>query len=620
MLSPWPSGSIYPCRARSQRHEAGKAGRPAHPDPPGHFRFENNTKQEVSILTFKLPPRSVAVHPGPNNGVVVGWKSPLSGTVKVTGKVVDADPVGGDGIAWIIDHRKAGGARELASGDIPNGGRQNMSQGKGAANLKNVEVKPGDMIHLLVLPKKDYGYDTTIVDLVIAKTDGSAAWDLTPDIVDNLHQGNPHDDRLGNKAVWHFLDMAKSKRGQLPGGFDSPALADWHRTVEGVAAGKLPRSALIDAAKTFQKNFNLVDERSPFWIRKAADEKYLPRAARLALAKLQADAAVNKSLLAPVPVAHGAQEGGIPGCPHEGIHDVKVHIRGSYLRLGELVARRFPLILAGDKQPPITRGSGRLELARWLARPEHPLTARVLVNRIWQHHFGEGLVRTPNNFGKLGERPTHPELLDYLAGQFIESGWSMKKMHRLIMLSATYQQASRPEPETLKQDPDNRLWGRMNRRRLEAEAIRDNLLAVAGRLERTRGGPATQDFKIPRRTLYQMTVRSDRTGFGPLFDMPDSTSTAEKRILSTVAPQALFLLNHPFVLEQTQALAKRILGVGKDNRERIEKAYLLLYGRPPLAEEVQIGLDFLSAAGNLERAWEEYCQVLLCTNEFIFVD
>jgi hypothetical protein len=160
----------------------------------------------------------------------------------------------------------------------------------------------------------------------------------------------------------------------------------------------------------------------------------------------------------------------------------------------------------------------------------------------------------------------------------------------------------------------------MNRRRLEAEEIRDSLLAVAGRLEQTPGGPATRDFASPRRTLYQMTIRSDRTGFSSLFDVPDSSATAEKRITSTIAPQALFLLNHPFVLEQTQALAKRILASAPDNRGRIQHAYELLYGRPPTAEEVQIGSALLARPGTAERIWGEYCQVLLCANEFIFID
>ena len=146
-------------------------------------------------------------------------------------------------------------------------------------------------------------------------------------------------------------------------------------------------------------------------------------------------------------------------------------MRGKYDRLGDLVLRRFPRLLAGDDQKPIREGSGRLQLANWVASPENPLTARVMVNRIWQHHFGEGIVRTPNNYGKLGTPPTHPELLDYLAHRFIDSGWSIKAMHRAIMLSATYQQSSIPLPATLKADPDNLWLGRMNRRRLESEAL-----------------------------------------------------------------------------------------------------------------------------------------------------
>src|SRR5262249_10471753 len=152
-----------------------------------------------------------------------------------------------------------------------------------------------------------------------------------------------------------------------------------------------------------------------------------------------------------------------------------------------------PRVRAGEHQPPITHGSGRRQLADWLCDPDHPLTARVMVNRIWQHHFGEGLVRSPNDFGNRGERPTHPELLDDLAARFVTSGWSVKAMHRLIMLSSVYQQSSRPSSEAAAADPDNRLFGRMNRRRLEAEAIRDSLLAVSGRLDAAAGGPAFDD-------------------------------------------------------------------------------------------------------------------------------
>jgi hypothetical protein len=313
----------------------------------------------------------------------------------------------------------------------------------------------------------------------------------------------------------------------------------------------------------------------------------------------------------PSPFVHGAQEGGVPGSPHAGTHDVAVHMRGRYDRLAELVPRRFPIILAGDKQPPITQGSGRLELARWIASPENPLTARVMVNRLWQHHFGEGIVRTPSNFGKLGERPTHPELLDYLARQLVESGWSLKQMHRAITLTATYQQGSSPRDR----DPENRLFGRMNRRRLEAEAVRDSLLFVAGRLDRTLGGPATRDFNSPRRTLYQVSIRSDRSTFRELFDAADTTAIIDTRAESTVAPQALFLLNHPFVREQAKSLAARVMREADDEKRRIERLYVLLYGRPPREREAEIGRETMRRLG-----LDAYCHLLMCANELIYVD
>jgi hypothetical protein len=337
--------------------------------------------------------------------------------------------------------------------------------------------------------------------------------------------------------------------------------------------------------------------------------------------------AARQKTKTPIPYANGAQEGGVPGSPHAGVHDVAIHIRGRYDRLGERVPRRFPEILAGRQQKPITSGSGRLQLAQWLTRPDHPLTARVMVNRIWQQHFGEGIVRTPSNFGKLGQSPSHSELLDWLAHEFVRSGWSIKHIHRLVMLSATYQQSCEAAPPLYPPrnggdkgggDPDNHLFGRMSRRRLEAEALRDAVLAVSGRLDRTMGGPGARDFATPRRTLYLMTIRSDRAGFGPLFDVADPTAPVDKRTISTVAPQALFLLNNSFLLEQTRVLAKRIVAAEKTDRGRIEWSYALLYGHPPSSEEVRIGLDFLRRAG--ESGWEEYCQVLLCANEFCYVD
>jgi hypothetical protein len=207
-------------------------------------------------------------------------------------------------------------------------------------------------------------------------------------------------------------------------------------------------------------------------------------------------------------------------------------------------------------------------------------------------------------------------------------------MHRAILLSATYQQSSVASEADLRIDPDNRLFGRMNRSRLESEALRDNLLAISGTLDATAGGPAYRDFNTPRRTVYLMTIRSDRSGFGPLFDAADSTATMDHRTNSNVAPQALFLMNNPFALAQAKLLAARITAAGTDDATRIVYAYRLLYARPPSSAEIKIGLAYLDrmrrkpqdkgaamqkvAAGDL--AWEAYSQILLCANEFLFID
>jgi hypothetical protein len=248
-----------------------------------------------------------------------------------------------------------------------------------------------------------------------------------------------------------------------------------------------------------------------------------------------------------------------------------------------------------------------------------------MVNRIWQHHFGEGLVRTPNDFGERGERPTHPELLDYLAERFVESGWSVKAMHRLIMLSAVYQQSSSVSDAVLARDPDNRLFGRMNRARLEAEAIRDSLLSVSGRLDNTLGGPPFTELSVPRRTLYLMSARTgaNTSDFGRLFDRADPSLIVAQRGQSIVAPQALFFLNDPFVSGMAKALAARILREAPANSEgRIHYLYALALGRPPTKAEIDLGTQRLRPAvvpGGPDPL-ERYCLLVLCTNEFLYVD
>ena len=332
---------------------------------------------------------------------------------------------------------------------------------------------------------------------------------------------------------------------------------------------------------------------------------------------------LQRELLPETPLAMAVQEGGTKDGLFSGIQDVPIHIRGSYTRLGAVVPRRLPRIFAGDEQPPITTGSGRWELANWVASKDNPLTARVIVNRVWQWHFGEGLVRTPSNFGKLGEPPTHPELLDWLAERLMKDGWSLKKLHRRIMLSATYQQSSHVPSERVEQDPGNQWLGRFAARRLEAEAIRDAILLVAGRLDPATGGPAGDDFTITRRSLYVQTARWNRSSYAMLFDAANPDSSTARRNVSTVAPQALLLLNHPFVQAQARHLAERLLReVPGDEAARIDYAYRLMFARPPSAEEIDIARQLVASSEPLTEAagWIDLAHVLLCSNEFVHVD
>jgi hypothetical protein len=302
--------------------------------------------------------------------------------------------------------------------------------------------------------------------------------------------------------------------------------------------------------------------------------------------------------------------------------------RGNPNYPGPEVERRFLEVLATtDPPPPFHHGSGRLELAQAIASPDNPLTARVLVNRVWMHHFGAGLVRTPGDFGLRGEPPTHPELLDYLAATFVEQGWSIKKLHRLIMLSAVYQQSSSDDPRGLESDIDNRLLWKMNRRRLEFEAMRDSLLAYAGSLDMTQGGPAVDLVKAPfspRRSVYGFIDRQNLPGLFRTFDLASPDTCTVQRHTTTVPQQALFLMNSPFVIEQARRLAARPeLLACPTPAQRLEQLYRILYGRSPQPDEQALALEFLHAAQKETRslnAWEKLAQVLLLTNEVVFVD
>ena len=263
----------------------------------------------------------------------------------------------------------------------------------------------------------------------------------------------------------------------------------------------------------------------------------------------------------------------------------RVFIRGNPNNLGEPAPRRFLTALTGADRKPFRDGSGRLELARAIASHDNPLTARALVNRVWMHHFGNPLVATPGDFGLRSEPPTHPELLDHLAARFMDEGWSIKMLHRWIMLSSTYQQQSHDRSECHALDSENTLYWRMNRRRLDFEATRDALLAVSGRLDGAIGGPPTPSLtgtECDRRTLYGFIDRLNLPGLYRTFDFPDPTTTSPRRDQTTVAPQALFLMNHPFVIDAARdILARPEIAAEQDVDTKVERLYRLIYGRPP---------------------------------------
>jgi hypothetical protein len=341
-----------------------------------------------------------------------------------------------------------------------------------------------------------------------------------------------------------------------------------------------------------------------------------------------------------LPLAYAVREGTV--------RPTFVQLRGEPERKGAEVPRGAIAVLMNGRSLKIPDAeSGRRQLAEWLTTSEHPLTARVMVNRIWQHHFGQGLVASPSNFGVRGARPTHPELLDWLAGEFVRSGWSIKAMHRLILSSKTWQLASTDDAANSARDPENRFYWRHDRSRLDAEAIRDAMMRTSGRLNLARPGthpfPPVTDWGYTQhnqfravypstyRSVYLMTQRLQRHPFLALFDGPDPNTTTEKRTTATVPLQALYLMNSPDIEIEADAFARRLLDVAADETVRIQYAYELAFARPASPDEIVNALRFLSEYRQQLRqvgrtneveieAWTSYARVLLTSNEFFYVD
>jgi hypothetical protein len=376
----------------------------------------------------------------------------------------------------------------------------------------------------------------------------------------------------------------------------------------------------------------------------AADpEAAFPAETKAALAKLRAELTALEKSRPDVPRTMAVTEGTAA--------DLCIHLRGNHLTLGREVPRRFPEVMRhGETQPLARKQSGRLELAQWLTQPGHPLTARVLVNRVWHWHFGQGIVRSTDNFGNLGDRPDNQPLLDWLAVEFVHRGWSIKELHRLIVLSQTYQMSGSRDDRAALIDPDNRLLSYFPRRRLEAEELRDALLAVSGRLDRILYGSLLQtpnfqyvastfsvnstNYATNRRSVYLPVVRSALYDPFQVFDFPDPSTANGQRVSTTVAAQALFLMNGELVREQTRHMAAGLLARGDpDEVARVAAAYQSVFGRAPSGAEISRALDFtrrLEAQWAVEkvadagerrlRAWQGLCRVLVSTNEFLYVE
>ncbi len=353
---------------------------------------------------------------------------------------------------------------------------------------------------------------------------------------------------------------------------------------------------------------------------------------------------INKTRPEPLPAAMGVTDKDDPGNAH-------LLKRGDWRNKGEEVQPGLPQVLAGESN--LDPKNRRRQLAEWIASPDNPLTARVAVNRIWQYHFGKGIVKTPSDFGATGDRPSHPELLDWLATEFVRRGWSWKATHRLILLSNTYRQSSRFNERAAALDPENRLLWRMNPRRLEAEPLRDSILAVSGKLNREMFGPgvypridpdvintgsrprwpldAKDNYRTWRRSVYIFVKRSVLLPLIEVFDCPATVVSGPMRAVSTVSPQALALMNNEFVLQQAGFFAERVVKeAGADRRAQVVCAFEIALNRPPNAKELEWSLSFLKsqADGYARRkrekpeasALRDFCHAILNLNEFAYLD
>ena len=631
--------------------------------------------------TGRLAARSIALHPAAQVDVGVEWRADRDARIAIDAVVEDLQAIG-DGVIWELQYQPGATPFRVASAALQLGARHVISSSGSDASPLILPVAKGDVVRLLLSAQGNAVADITGIAWRIKEVgEAGGQWDLaTALLAARETPGRPMEPwRLIHRPRSHTARTAPPETGSsntqmaaavVPRsadstahfaawlskqGFPAPAdagvpaalrklAAELQRLLENISKAPDDRAALVLASPVARLYIDVVSETGPFRFLKRNDKVLLPPEVLAEIQSLRAaeNALVNNPTLK-YPVAMGIREGGPKGTAYRGFNDARIHERGHYAHLGAVVPRGVPAFLPIRNDRPVAKEeSGRRQLAEWIANPENPLPARVMVNRLWLHHFGAGLVRTPGNFGSLGEPPTHPQLLDYLAGQLIEQNWSLKQIHRQLLMSATYQQSTKPHPEKARRDPTNRLWGKIPLRRLQAEAIRDTLLCVSRSLDLRMGGPVTRkmepdaDALSKRRALYLMTNRSDKSGFRFLFDAANPENVVDQRTVSTVASQSLYLMNHPFVLQLLPTMAtaaSRGLSPASSDTSlggNITDLYLTLFARKPQPQEQLLGISLLRRAfANALRdrredpwhhAWQQYCQVLLCTNELIYLN
>lgn len=436
--------------------------------------------------------------------------------------------------------------------------------------------------------------------------------------------------RLYGDALPSTLDDLAARYEQLFADAQQ-AWADLKATETGKEIKTLPDPAL-EAARLF-----LNDPKGPFALPSDIESSFPPET--VAQLKLDREELARRESLVPKFAETMAVSDSKP-------ENLKIHLRGNHLTLGREVPRQLPAILLNHHSRDLTDGSGRLQLARWLASPEHPLTSRVIVNRVWQWHFGQGLVRSPDNFGRLGERPSHPNLLDWLASDFsanrqTSQAWSLKSLHRRLIPTATYRQSTQSNPAATLHDPENRLLWRFHRQRMNVETLRDSLLQISSSLDETPGGtllptanrayvtstanvnPAI--YNSTRRAVYLPVVRSALYDVFTAFDFADPSTSAGLRDQTTIAPQALFMMNSQFVLDQSRSLATQLLEQHDlDPSAKVGRLYNIAYSRSPSAAETVRALNYINqleaASATNQQAWTSLTRTILSANEFIYIE